>query len=72
MFSTFLMSAAWLGIAGAFTVETFNLYAYALPALIAGIWIGIKLYGTLDDAAFRKIVLILLLGSGMSLIVPLH
>jgi uncharacterized membrane protein YfcA len=72
MFSTFLMSAVWLGVAGAFTATTLELYALALPALVAGIWLGIKLYGKLNDAAFRKTILILLLASGMSLIVPMH
>jgi uncharacterized membrane protein YfcA len=39
-----------------------------LPALLAGTWLGVKLYGRLDGAAFRKIVLVLLL-SGAALIV---
>lgn len=72
MFSTFLMSAVWFGIAGAYTAETLTLYALALPALMAGIWAGIRLYGKLNDAAFRKIVLSLLLLAGLSLIVPMR
>ena len=51
------MTAISLGVAGAFTIETLKLYAFALPALAPGIWAGIKLYGKLDDAAFRKIIL---------------
>jgi uncharacterized membrane protein YfcA len=39
---------------------------------MAGIWLGILLYGKLDDAAFRKVILSLLLLSGLSLIVPTH
>lgn len=65
------MSAASLSVAGAVTVETVKLYVYGLPALLAGLWLGLKLYGKLDDAAFRKVVLVLLLLSGLSLIVPL-
>jgi len=72
MFSTFLMSAIWLTVAGAFTAETLKLYAFALPALAAGIWVGFQLYGKLDDAAFRKVVLSLLLIAGLSLIVPMR
>ena len=72
MFLTFLMSAISLAVAGAFTIGTLKLYALALPALVAGIWLGIKLYGRLDDATFRKIILVLLLMSGLSLIVPLR
>jgi len=72
MFTTFVMSAISLGVAGAFTIETITLYALALPALIAGVWLGFKLYGKLDDLTFRKIILVLLFVSGLSLIVPLH
>jgi len=46
--------------------------ALALPALIAGVWLGLKLYGKLDDLMFRKVILTLLFVSGLSLIVPLH
>jgi uncharacterized membrane protein YfcA len=70
MFATFAMSAVSLGVAGAYTIETMKLYALALPALVVGIWCGIRLYGKLDDAAFRRVILILLLASGLSLIVP--
>jgi hypothetical protein len=35
------------------------------------LWIGVRLYGRLDDAAFRKAILVLLLISGLSLIVPM-
>jgi uncharacterized membrane protein YfcA len=70
MFATFVMSAISMAFAGAYTLETMKLYAYALPALMIGIWCGIKLYGKLDDAAFRRVILILLLASGVSLIVP--
>jgi len=40
--------------------------------LIAGIWCGLSLYGKLDDAAFRKTILLLLLIAGASLIVPMR
>ena len=72
IFLTFLMSAISLAVAGAFSTGTLKLYAFALPALVPGIWLGIKLYGKLDDATFRKVILVLLLMSGLSLIVPLH
>lgn len=72
LFLTFVMSAISLAVAGTFTVETLRLYAFALPVLIAGLWCGFKLYGKLDDAAFRKIILLLLLVSGLALIVPMR
>jgi uncharacterized membrane protein YfcA len=64
------MTAISLALAGAYTAETIKLYLYGLPALAAGIWIGLKLYGKLDDAAFRKVILLLLLVAGLSLVVP--
>jgi uncharacterized protein len=70
MFATFIMSAISLGIAGGITGQTVRLYLLCLPALVIGIWCGFKLYGKLDDAAFRKLILTLLLISGMSLVVP--
>jgi len=72
LFSTFVTSAIALGVAGRFTAETLKLYGFALPALIVGIWVGFKLYGKLDDAAFRKVILSLLLVAGLSLILPLR
>jgi uncharacterized membrane protein YfcA len=36
--------------------------------LFAGTWLGMKLYGRLDEATFRKIVLVLLLLSGAVLV----
>ena len=42
-----------------------------LPALLAGSWLGLRLYGKLDEAAFRKVVLALLLMSGLALVAPL-
>jgi uncharacterized membrane protein YfcA len=65
------MTAISLAFAGAYTTETIKLYLYGVPALAAGVWIGLKLYGKLDEAAFRKVILVLLLVSGLSLIVPL-
>jgi uncharacterized membrane protein YfcA len=65
------MTAVSLAFAGAYTAETIKLYLYGLPALAAGIWIGLKLYGKLDEAGFRKVILWLLLISGVSLVVPM-
>jgi len=59
-----------LGVAGAITGATVRLYLLGLVPLFAGLWSGLKLYGKLDDAAFRKVILLLLLASGLALIVP--
>lgn len=67
--ATFLMIIVWLGGAGTLTADIARLFAIGLPALIAGNWLGWKLYGRLDEAAFRKVVLGLLLASGVVLVI---
>ena len=69
--TAFAMSAGWLGAGGAITVETVKLFVLGLPVLLAGTWLGLKLYGRLDEAGFRKVILVLLLISGIFLIVPI-
>jgi uncharacterized protein len=64
----FLMSALWLGAKGTVTAETAKLFVLGLPCLVAGTWLGLKLFGRIDEAAFRKIVLALLFVSGAVLI----
>jgi uncharacterized membrane protein YfcA len=66
----FAMSSLWLGIRGAISTDTAWFFIFGLPALLAGTWVGLKLYGHLDEAGFRKIVLLLLLVSGIALVVP--
>jgi uncharacterized protein len=67
--ATFAISALWIGARGAVTADTIKLFLIGLPALFAGTWFGLKLFGRLNEAAFRKIVLVLLLASGVMLIV---
>jgi uncharacterized protein len=64
----FAMSAFWLGFKGAVSADTIRLFLFGLPVLLAGTWLGMKLYGRLDEAAFRKVVLVLLLASGVALL----
>ena len=70
LFAAFVIISISMGIAGAVTVETLRLYTVGLPFLLAGLWAGFKLYGKIDDEAFRRAVLVLLLLSGLSLVVP--
>jgi uncharacterized membrane protein YfcA len=65
----FAMSAAWLGAKVAISAETIRLFLFGLPALLAGTWLGLKLYGQVNETTFRKIVLSLLLLSGAALII---
>jgi uncharacterized protein len=64
----FLMSALWLGAKGAVSGETTKFFVMGLPCVIAGTWLGLKLFGRIDEATFRKIVLALLLVSGVTLL----
>jgi uncharacterized membrane protein YfcA len=66
--ATFAMTAVGLGTTGAVSLDTAKLFLFGLPVLLVGTWLGLKLYGRLDEAAFRKIVLVLLLVSGAALI----
>jgi uncharacterized membrane protein YfcA len=66
--ATFVMCAAWLGGTGAISAHTVELFLLGLPFLLAGTWLGLKLYGRLDEEGFRKIVLALLLVSGVALL----
>jgi hypothetical protein len=68
--AAFAMTAISLTIAGAVTAELIKVYLSGLPALGAGLWVGLKLYGHLDEAAFRKMILVLLLVSGLVLVIP--
>jgi len=62
------MIALWLGGTGTITREAASWWLLGLPAVLAGTWAGLKLYGKLDETGFRRVVLVLLLISGASLI----
>jgi uncharacterized membrane protein YfcA len=64
----FVMSALWLGASGVVTADTVKLFLLGLPMVFLGSWLGLKLYGRLDDAGFRRVVLLLLLLSGLMLL----
>jgi uncharacterized membrane protein YfcA len=59
-----------LGAKGAIATDTLMLFLIGLPVLLAGTWLGLKLYGRIEEAGFRRIVLVLLLLSGLLLVVP--
>lgn len=40
-----------------------------IPAMLVGVWLGIRVYSRIDEAQFRKLILWLLLASGGSLLV---
>ena len=64
----FLMSAIWLGAKGTVTAETAKFFVMGLPCVLGGTWLGLKLFGRIGEATFRKIVLALLFLSGVTLL----
>jgi uncharacterized membrane protein YfcA len=68
MLAAIVVTAISLTFTGAVTAETLKLYVLGLPALLAGLWLGFRLYGHLDDRGFRTLILLLLLASGLALI----
>ena len=64
----FVMTAVWLGAKGAIAADTIRLFLFGLPVLLVGTWLGMKLYGHLNEAMFRRVVLVLLLVSGATLV----
>jgi uncharacterized membrane protein YfcA len=65
--ASFLMIIAAFSGIGIITAESIHLFLLGLPALAIGTWLGWVLYGKLDESAFRKVVLVLLLLSGVAL-----
>jgi uncharacterized membrane protein YfcA len=63
------MTGVWLGSTGMIGFQEMGLFLIGLPALALGTWVGLKLFGKLNDAMFRRAVLVLLLISGLSLLV---
>ncbi|MBM3547948.1 MAG: sulfite exporter TauE/SafE family protein [Alphaproteobacteria bacterium] len=57
------------GYQGLLTREVGLLFAIALPAMIVGVAAGVALYRRIDDVWFRRIVLWLLLVSGITLVI---
>lgn len=66
----FVAMAVWLGGTGTIDGATLRLFLIGLPAVLLGTWLGLKLYGRLDEASFRKVVLVVLMISGAALVVP--
>jgi uncharacterized protein len=71
LFMTMAMTTLTFAASGyLFNTEILKLFLVGLPALLLGLWVGVTAYGKLDDAAFRKAILVLLLVSGFSLVLP--
>jgi uncharacterized protein len=66
--ATFALSLLGLGGMGLITPETTRFFLIGLPALVAGTLLGWSLYGKLNEVAFRKVVLVLLLVSELAIV----
>jgi len=61
------MAGIGLGVQSAISAEIAWLFLVGLPALWLGTWLGLRFYGRLAEARFRKIILFVLLLSGTAL-----
>jgi uncharacterized membrane protein YfcA len=53
---------------GAFEREAFALFAFALPFMLAGIYLGDRVHARIDDTTFKRLVCGILLVSGAALV----
>ena len=60
---------AYFSELGIFAAATWSTYFRCVPAIVAGTWLGLHLFHRIDDAKFRRVVLLFLLISGATLLV---
>jgi uncharacterized protein len=53
---------------GDVNMEVLSTLLVALPALVAGVTVGLLLFGRVPEARFRQVVLVLLLVTGLGLL----
>lgn len=58
-----------LALGGFFTEQTLLMAASAVPAMLAGTWLGVRAYKVIPAQGFRVVLLSLLLVSGLSLVI---
>ncbi|HEB79947.1 MAG TPA: sulfite exporter TauE/SafE family protein [Rhodospirillales bacterium] len=63
------MSLGWLAASGALNDTLAKNILMSLPALILGVWLGLRLFNRVDETQFRRVVLFLLLLSGVALVI---
>ena len=66
----FVVAIAGYGARGLLTADLLKTAAICLPASLLGGWLGLKAYRKTDPDTFRRIVLVLLICSGLGLVVP--
>jgi uncharacterized membrane protein YfcA len=63
------MSLGWLAAAGALNDTLAKNVLMSLPVLILGVWLGLRLFNRVNETQFRRVVLCLLLVSGVALVI---
>ncbi|MEM8686117.1 MAG: sulfite exporter TauE/SafE family protein [Pseudomonadota bacterium] len=58
------------GLRGLVGVELLKLVVLCAPATLCGSWIGLRLYQRIDQESFTRLVLVLLIASGLGLMLP--
>ena len=74
VYQPFVLIMHVLGIAtfaasGAMTAQTFIDLSWCIPFIIAGSWLGVRVYAHVNDRILRKIILSLILVSGITLLI---
>lgn len=64
----FAMTLLWLGGVGVIDRATVLLFLAGIPSVLAGNWLGLKWYARLGESDFRRVVLGLVLLSGLALV----
>jgi uncharacterized membrane protein YfcA len=62
------LACAAMTVGGQMTADVLRVAAYSLPATLVGAWLGVRAYGRVSPHTFRRVVLALLLASGMILL----
>jgi uncharacterized membrane protein YfcA len=58
------------GVTGMYTVRSAGLFAMALPSVLLGGWIGLRVSGRVPERYFRSIVYTMLLVAGVKMLLP--
>jgi uncharacterized membrane protein YfcA len=53
---------------GSFSSASLATYAWCLPGILAGTWIGLRLFHRIDESLFRRLILLFLGASGASFV----
>ncbi len=63
-----IATLAYFSKLGMFAPATWTIFFWCIPAVVAGTWLGLRLFDRIDDLKFRKLVLLFLLISGATLV----